>query len=76
MNEELLKHQIETHEIRINNHSERIDRLENKQAETNVKIDNLCNSLDSLTSTIKWFIGAIITSLGAFFIWAIQNNIF
>lgn len=76
MNEELIQHQISTHEIRINNHSERIDRLENKQAETNIRIDNLCNSLDNLTSMIKWFIGVIITSLGAFFIWVIQNNLF
>ena len=76
MNEELVKHQIGVHETRINNHSERIDKLENKQAETNIRIDNLCNSLDSLTSVIKWFIGVIITALGAFFIWVIQNNLF
>ena len=76
MNEELVKHQIGVHETRINNHSERIDKLENKQAEMTVKIDNLCNSLDGLTSAMKWLIGLIITSLGAFFIWVIQNNLF
>ena len=76
MNEELIQHQISVHETRINNHSERIDRIETKQAETNVKIDNLCNSLDGLTSVIKWFLGVIITGLGAFFIWSIQNNLF
>lgn len=76
MNEELVKHQIDTHEIRINNHGERIDRLENKQAETNVRLDNLCSSIDGLTGTMKWLIALIITSLGAFFIWVIENNLF
>lgn len=76
MNEELMQHQINTHETRINNHSERLDRIENKQAETNVKIDNLCNSIQSLTSTMKWFLGLCATSLVGFFMWAIQNNIF
>lgn len=53
MNEELMKHQIETHERRINNHSEKIDKLENREAEMNVKIYNLCNSINSLTSVMK-----------------------
>lgn len=76
MNEELLKHQISVHETRINNHSERIDKLETKQAEMTVKIDNLCNSLDGLTSAIKWLICLGITTLVGFFMWAIQNNLF
>ena len=71
-----MKHQIETHERRINNHSERIDKLENKQAETNVKLDNLCNSINSLTSTMKWLLGVMVTTLIGFFIYAIQSNLF
>lgn len=76
MNEELIQHQISVHETRINNHSDRIDKIENKQAEMNVKIDNLCNSLDSLTSAIKWLICLGITTLVGFFIWSIQSNLF
>lgn len=76
MNEELMNHQITVHENRINNHSERIDKLENKQAEMSVKIDNLCESLNGLTSAIKWLIGLGTTSLIGFFMYAIQNNIF
>lgn len=33
MSEELLEHKVKIHEQRINNHSERIDKLENRQAE-------------------------------------------
>ena len=75
MSQELMEHQIGVHEERINSHSKRIDKLENKQAETNVRLDNLCSSLDGLASAIKWFIGLIIGALGAFFIWVIQNNL-
>ena len=75
MNEELLKYQIEKHETRINNHSERIDKLENRQAETNVKIDNLCVNIASLTSAIKWLVGLGASTLLGFFIWAIQSNL-
>lgn len=76
MNEELIQHQISVHETRINAHGDRIDKLECKQAEMTVKIDNLCNSLDDLTSAIKWLIGLVITALLGFFIWAIQSNLF
>lgn len=76
MNEELIQHQIGVHEVRINNHGDRIDKLECKQAEMAAKIDNLCNSLDSLTSAIKWLICLIVTTLVGFFMWVIQSNLF
>lgn len=75
MNEELIIHQVKTHEIRINNHGDRIDKLENRQAETNVNIDNLCNNIAGLTSAIKWLVGLGATSLVGFFMWVIQNNL-
>lgn len=76
MNEELVKYQLDKHEVRINNHSERIDKLEQSNAELKVQIQNLVGSLDNLTSTLKWLIGIVITSLAGFFFYAIQNNIF
>lgn len=76
MNEELINHQLEAHERRINNHSERIDRIENRQAETNVRMDNLCKSIDGLTSTMKWFLGGTMSVMVGFFIWVIQENLF
>lgn len=76
MNEELIKFQLEKHETRLNNHSERLDKMENKQAEINVKLEHLCKSLDGLTNVLKWIAGIAITSLGGFFIWVIQSNLF
>ncbi|RXI57402.1 hemolysin XhlA family protein [Clostridium tetani] len=76
MNEELIIHQIEIHEKRINNHAERLDKIEQTQSEFKVEIKNLCDSIKTLTNTMRWFIGIWVTSLLGFFFYAIQNGIF
>ncbi|NOW58940.1 peptidoglycan hydrolase CwlO-like protein [Clostridium saccharobutylicum] len=67
MNEELIKDKIETHERRINNHGERLDKLEQDGRELKTEIKNLCENLKSLTNMIKWFITAIGGALISFF---------
>ncbi|WP_142415393.1 hemolysin XhlA family protein [Hathewaya massiliensis] len=67
---------IEVHERRINNHSERIDKLEQYQSKTEAKIENLCEQISSLVSTMKWFIGLLVGSFVGFFFYAIQRNLF
>lgn len=64
---------LDTHERRINNHSERIDRLEQYQSRTEAKIENLCEQIKSLVQTIKWSMTLAVTTLLGFFIWYIQN---
>lgn len=76
MNDELTVHQIETHEKRINNHSERIDKLEQNQVEFKVQIQNLVKSIESLTSTLKWGLGFVASGFVGFFFYAVQNNLF
>ncbi len=76
MNDELIKHKLEVHEKRINNHSERIDELEKGRAATDVKMDNLCEKLEAQTKSINWLIGLMATSLLGFFFYVIQTNIF
>lgn len=76
MNDELIKDKIETHERRINNHSDRIDKLEREGSELKVEIKNLCENLKSLTSVMKWFITAIVGAFISFFFYAVQQNIF
>ncbi|WP_346896119.1 hemolysin XhlA family protein [Clostridium sp. UBA7503] len=76
MNDELIKHKLEVHEKRINNHSERIDELERGRAATDVKMDNLCEKLEAQTKSINWLIGLMATSLLGFFFYAIQTNLF
>ena len=71
-----LDEKIETHERRINNHSKRLDNIEQGQAEFRVQIQNLCEDIKGLTNTLKWFMGLLIGSFVAFFFYAVQNNIF
>lgn len=76
MNEELIRNQIDTHERRINNHSERLDKLEQHEAARDVKIDNLCEKLEKQTRSIYGLIGTVATALVSFFFYAIQQGIF
>lgn len=76
MDELHLRDTLERYEKRLNGHSERIDQLEKNQAKTDVKIENLCNSLEKLTGTLNKLTYVLITTLVGFFIWAIQQNLF
>lgn len=76
MNEELVKDKLETHERRINNHSERLDKLEQDGRELKTELKNLCENLKSLTNMMKWSIGAMGGALISFFFYAIQTGIF
>ncbi|WP_242825848.1 hemolysin XhlA family protein [Metaclostridioides mangenotii] len=48
MNGELIKHQIDTHKCRIDNHSERLDKLDQQQAAFAIQIETLCSDLKGL----------------------------
>ena len=50
MNEELVRHELDTHNIRLNDHSKRLDKLEREGAELKTEIKNLCDNLKSLTN--------------------------
>lgn len=73
MNEEYVTKQLETHEKRLNNHGDRLDKLEQYQSRSEVQISNLCEQIKSLISTIKWSMGLLVTTLVGFIIWYIQS---
>lgn len=58
---------------RLNNHSDRIDSLEQGTARFEVQIESLCNQIKDLVTTIKWGTGLLISVSVGFFIWYIQN---
>ena len=60
-------------ETRLNDHAQRIRALETADAAMAVRMENLCEKLDSLTNWIKALIVALITSTGGFFIWYVQT---
>jgi chromosome segregation ATPase len=71
-----IKSMLEDHEKRLNGHSTRLDKIEQNQSEFKIEIKNLCESLKTLTNTLKWFMGIWVTSLLGFFFYAIQSHIF
>lgn len=64
---------FDTHEKRLNNHGERIDKIEQFRSSTEIEIKNLIEQIKALVSTMKWFIGLTFTTLVGFFIWYIQQ---
>lgn len=62
-----------TQERRINNHSERIDKLEQFKSSTETELRNLVEQIKNLVATLKWMITTAIVSLLGFFIWYIQS---
>lgn len=73
---ERIREKLRDHENRLNNHSARLDRLEQDGAELKAEIKNLCKQIEGLNSTLKWFIGLMVGSFIAFFFYAVQHNIF
>lgn len=67
---------FETTEKRLNNHSERIDKLEQNGVRLEERLDNLITQLSSLNSIMRWFIGLLVGSFVAFFFYAVQQNLF
>ncbi|NFH79096.1 hypothetical protein FDA09_06730 [Clostridium botulinum] len=76
MNEELVKDKLATHDRRLNNHGDRLDKLEQDNASSKAELKNLCDNLKQLTGVLKWLIGLGASTLVGFFIYAIQVGIF
>lgn len=76
MNEETIKMLLEQHENKLTILSNKIDLVEAKQIELNIRIDNLCQSINELTNSIKWLMRGFIVTFVGFFMFIIQNNLF
>ena len=71
-----IEEKINVHDIRLNDHGKRIDKIEQSQSRTDAKIENLCDQLKQLVSVLKWYIGLSVGALVSFFFYAIQHNLF
>jgi hypothetical protein len=67
---------LDIQDKRLNSHSEEIDRLSKSDARNTNEITNLCKQIGDLVTTLRWLIGLLVTTLGGFFIWAIQSQLF
>ena len=76
MRHDRINERIDTNERRINNHSERLDIIEQVNSRLEERLNNLISQLEQLNSTMKWFIGLLVGSFVAFFFYAIQQGLF
>lgn len=60
-------------DLRLDNHSTRLDQLEQYRAGFEIQIGHLCEKIDGLIKTIQWGGGLLVSVLVGFFIWYIQN---
>lgn len=67
---------LELAERRLNDHSQRLDRIEQVNSKLEERLDGLINQLSSLNTTMRWFIGLIVGAFASFFFYAIQQGIF
>ncbi|RUT63908.1 hypothetical protein C1149_06600 [Clostridium botulinum] len=58
---------MNVHDIRLNDHSKRIDKIEQSQSRTDAKIENLCDQLKQLVGIMKWYVGLTVGGLVSFF---------
>jgi len=68
-----INERLNANDDRLNGHSHRLDKLEQRGASVDTKIEQLCKQIESLISTIKWAGILMITTLLGFFIWYIQS---
>ncbi|MCR3758724.1 hemolysin XhlA family protein [Clostridium felsineum] len=47
--------------IRLNDHSDRIKKLEQRSAAVDERVENLCEQLKNLVDTLKWGFGILVT---------------
>lgn len=70
-----LDEKIQTAERRLNNHSERIDRIEQTSGRLEERLENLIKQIAALNSTMKWFMGLMIGAFVSFFFYAAQQGL-
>lgn len=67
---------LNLHDTRLNNHADRIDKLEQNNVENRNEIKHLCEQIQSLVTTMRWFMGLFLGAFISFFFYAVQHNIF
>ncbi len=71
-----IDYRLEVHDKRINDHSKRIDIIENGYSRLDERLSNLIAKLDSLNTTMRWFIGLLVGAFVSFFFYAVQKGLF
>jgi hypothetical protein len=68
-------YRLDVHDKRLNDHSKRIDMIENINSRLEERISNLINQLNTLNVTLRWFMGLLIGAFVTFFFVAAQRGL-
>ncbi|HCX64171.1 MAG TPA: hypothetical protein DHN33_03050 [Eubacteriaceae bacterium] len=66
---------LSRHERRMNNHSERLDKIEQINARLDERLSGLIKQVEGLNRILKWFIGLMVGAFIGFFFYIVQTNI-
>lgn len=72
---EAIDKKFETTEKRLNNHDDRIDKLEQNGVRLEERLDSLIKQLSSLNTIMRWFLGLMIGAFVSFFFYVVQQKI-
>ena len=76
MNNEVMEMKINEHDKKLLELDKRMDKNDRENAEFKIQLKHLCDTIQGLTTTIKWFMGLMIGSFVGFFFYAVQKGIF
>lgn len=68
----IIADRVEAHTKRLENHGERIERLERFETESITKMNHVLEKLEDLKNTIMWFTRTLILIAVGFIVWYIQ----
>ena len=68
-------YRLDVHDKRLNDHSKRLDMIENINSRLEERLNNLINQLNSLNVTLRWFMGMILGAFVGFFFYAAQRGL-
>jgi hypothetical protein len=66
---------LDDHEIRLNNHAGRLDKLERNEATHSTEIKNLCTQIRNLVNTLKWGMGLVGASFLGLFLYLLELHL-
>lgn len=71
-----IDYRLDVQDKRINDHSQRLDRIEISNGKLEERLDSLIKQLEGLNTIMRWFIGLLVGSFVAFFFYVVQHGIF
>lgn len=71
-----INYRLDVIEKRLNNHSQRLDKIELANSKLEERLNSLLTQLENLNKTMKWFITVVIGAFISFFFYVVQQRLF